>query len=142
MFVPIQSLFGLLIGVEFLGVHGKWDSMEKKKVILKSIDCVKCLTIVSVNSSPLMKKSMVGAIQVLLVSAVLEPLTPSQADMVIPELPQVHGMVPESNVVDIPNENFAIPEVVGNGFISPRCPVQEWMRRCQWKKGNSRVTRT
>ncbi|XXG66680.1 hypothetical protein AAC387_Pa06g0206 [Persea americana] len=61
-------------------------------------------------------------------SAVLEPLTPSQADMVIPELPQVHGMVPESNVVDIPNENFVLPEVVGNGFISPMSPgVDETM---------------
>lgn len=37
-------------------------------------------------------------------------------------------MVPESNVVDIPNENFVLPEVVGNGFISPMSPgVDETM---------------
>ncbi|RWR86811.1 heat stress transcription factor A-1 [Cinnamomum micranthum f. kanehirae] len=51
-------------------------------------------------------------------SGVQEAITPSQADMIIPELPQMQGMVPESNVVNIPNEKFLVPGV-DSGFMDP-----------------------
>lgn len=51
-------------------------------------------------------------------SGVQEPFTPSQADMILPELAQMHGIVPESNVVGIPTESFLVSEV-DSGFINP-----------------------
>ncbi|XP_077237691.1 heat shock factor 3 [Tasmannia lanceolata] len=45
-------------------------------------------------------------------------ISPSQTDMLIPEFPQIEGMVPEGHVVDIPSESFVVPEK-GSGFGDP-----------------------
>lgn len=42
----------------------------------------------------------------------------SSIQMVIPDFPQMQGIVPESRVVDIPSESFVVPEVE-NVFIDP-----------------------
>lgn len=50
-------------------------------------------------------------------SGVQKVVTPSQTEMVIPEFPSMQ-VTPESNVVDLPNMSFAVPEA-GSVFLAP-----------------------
>ncbi|XP_077244804.1 heat stress transcription factor A-1-like isoform X2 [Tasmannia lanceolata] len=56
-------------------------------------------------------------------SGVKENINPSKTDMLIPEFPQIPGMVTEGNV-NIPSESFVVPET-GCGFIDDPLSVEE-----------------